>query len=307
MGFSTSGSKIRKYRSLIPYLLNNKIQEVIVIGSAYSNHVLSFTQLLIENGLHPTLFLRGDPLRPLQGNLLLTSLFIPPSSIQWFSQSAWVNVQSLAHSYAKKQNHSTFVLLEGGFSSAALPGTLTLPLDLLENEQKERIHFDHLFIEAGTGFTASALILGLNWLKHPVHIHVILLAEDEKAFMLRLKLCHEMFTHLIGFETSLPCNFTLHTPLLTKNFGQINDSLFDAILHLARHEGFLTDPIYTAKLFMESKQLITQEKIKGNLLIHHAGGSLTLMGFQRQLYELLTRTPSLKYLKTNTVGYKTLI
>lgn len=287
LGFGVSGSKIRKYRSLIPFLLANRIQEVVIIGSAYSNHVLSFVQLLIENGVKPTLFLRGDPNRPLQGNALLTSLFISPSRIHWLSLSDWKNVESLASSYASQQSHPIFVLPEGAFCSAALPGALTLVLDLLKNEIEHNIQFDHLFIEAGTGFAASALLLGLSWIEHPAHIHVILLAEEEEAFLTRLNLCQEMFAQFIQTSAPLPHNFTLHSPLLTRGFGQINAALFETILSLARNEGFLTDPIYSAKLFIESKRLIIQEKLQGNGLILHSGGSLTLMGFQHQLHKAL--------------------
>lgn len=283
LGFGISGSKIRKYRSLIPFFITQNIQEVVLIGSAYSNHILSTSQLLIENGIKPTLFLRGDPSRLLQGNALLTSLFILPSSIQWFSPSDWRDVESIAYTYASKQKHLTYVLPEGGFCAPALPGALTLSLDLLANEQVENIPFDHIFIEAGTGFMASALILGLNWLQHPAHVHVILLAEDEAAFMMRLKLCHAMFHTFIETQTSLPSNFSLHKPEISKSFGEINRSLFENIAYFAREEGFLTDPIYSAKLFIESKYLIIQKKIEGKLLIHHSGGSLTLMGFQDQL------------------------
>lgn len=289
LGFGISGSKIRKYRSLIPFLLAQNIQEVVVIGSAYSNHVLSFTQLLIENGIQPTLFLKGNPDRSLQGNALLTSLFIPSSAIQWFSQSDWKDVESIAHNYAAKQKQPTYVLPEGGFSAAALPGALSLPLDLLANEQSQNMQFDHIFIESGTGFMASSLILGLSWLQHPAHVHMILLAEDEKAFVMRLKHCHAMFNQLTGTHTALPSNFSLYKPELSKGFGEINRSLFENIAHLARQEGFLTDPIYSAKLFIESKNLIIQKKMKGNLLIHHSGGSLTLMGFQHQLHQALLK------------------
>ncbi len=283
LGFGLSGSKVRKYRTLLPFLLNQGIQEVIVIGSAYSNHVLSLLQLLIENGIRPTLFLRGNPAHPPQGNLLLSSLFIPPSNIHWFSKTNWHKVELEAHAYAQQQLHPTFVLPEGGFTSAALPGAFTLPLDLLENEQTLGFAFDHLFIEAGTGFTASALILGFHWLKRSTLIHVILLAEDSAAFLERLRECHEMFSQLMQTSCSFPQNFILHLPQLTGKFGQIKPILFENIVNLAQTEGFLTDPIYTAKLFIESRHVLGNGEAKGNVLIHHSGGALTLMGFQEQL------------------------
>ena len=141
---------------MIPFLLANGFHEVVLIGSAYSNHVLSLIQLLIENGLQPTLFLRGDPNRPFQGNALLTSLFISPAHIHWFAKEEWKDVESQAHAYAKQQKPTPFVLPEGGFCFEALPGTLTLPLDILENEEEKKLTFDHIFIEAGTGLTARS-------------------------------------------------------------------------------------------------------------------------------------------------------
>ena len=86
LGFGISGSKIRKYRSLIPWLKQEKIHEVVLIGSASSNHVLSLCQLLIENRLKPTLFLRGDPSYSKKGNCIFSSLFVPSSSIHWISK-----------------------------------------------------------------------------------------------------------------------------------------------------------------------------------------------------------------------------
>lgn len=283
LGFGISGSKIRKYRSLIPYLLQTHQHEVVVIGSAYSNHVLSFTQLLIENGLQPTLFLRGDEQRSLQGNALLLSLFVRPSSIHWFSKEQWKQVEFQAYAYAQQQKHAAFVLPEGGFIAAALPGALSLVLDMLRNEQEKQLTFDHVMLEAGTGFMASALILGLSWLKHPATVHVVLLAEDQSAFLARLTRCHEMFNQLINRNVEFPQNFKLYLPQLTGTFGQVQPALFQTMAQLAQEEGFLTDPIYTAKLFTESRHILKQESIQGKVLIHHSGGALTLLGFQNQL------------------------
>lgn len=283
LGFGVSGSKIRKYRSLLPYLKENTFEEVVLIGSAYSNHVLSFVQLLIENGIKPTLFLRGDRNRSLQGNALLISLFVPPSEIYWISRTDWKEVEAKAHLYAKNRPHPTFVLPEGGFTPYAMAGALSLPLDFLANEKESQIKFDHIFIEAGTGFMAATLLLGLRWVHHSAHVHIVLLAEDEEAFLRRLKQCHTMFSELIGKETPSPFQFSLHRPLLSQGFGQISSCLFREITTLARQEGFLTDPIYSAKLFIEGRRIIEAMQLKGNLLLIHSGGALTLTGFQHHL------------------------
>jgi 1-aminocyclopropane-1-carboxylate deaminase/D-cysteine desulfhydrase-like pyridoxal-dependent ACC family enzyme len=283
LGFGVSGSKIRKYRSLIPFLRQENMQEVVLIGSAYSNHVLSFSQLLVENGIRVTPFLRGTPNHFSQGNALLTSLFVPVSSIHWFSKEKWKEVETHAHDYAQQQPHATFVLPEGGFIREALPGALSLALDLLKNEEEQGFTFDHIFLEAGTGLMESALILGLSWLGRSAHIHVILLAEDQEAFIKRLTTCYQWFLQLMQSDAPFPHPFTLHLPHLTGSFGHTSSSIFETLADLARKEGFLTDPIYTTKLFIESQRILKQEDIRGNILIHHSGGALTLMGFQDRL------------------------
>ena len=74
LGFGVSGTKVRKYLSFLPGFLQQKPDEAVIIGSAYSNHVLSLSQLLKENGIEPILFLLGDPECKLQGNLLFSMI-----------------------------------------------------------------------------------------------------------------------------------------------------------------------------------------------------------------------------------------
>lgn len=286
LGFGISGSKIRKYRSLIPWLIINGFEEVAVIGSASSNHVLSISQLLIENNIKPTLFLRGDPSYSMKGNCVLSSLFIPSSSIYWFLKKEWHEVEIKAQEYASSQPHVVFVLPEGGCAPASLPGSLTLAVDIVRNEKEGGIAFDHIFIEAGTGFMASALILGLNWLKSYATVHVLLLADDEDSFYKRLRNCQEMFNDLFDLNEMLspnPQNFLLHSPELTKGFGQTSPLVFQTIKQMAQEEGFLTDPVYSAKLFCEGKRILSSREFNGNILFIHSGGALTLMGFQDEL------------------------
>ncbi|WP_068470458.1 hypothetical protein [Candidatus Protochlamydia phocaeensis] len=293
LGFGISGSKIRKYRTLIPFLLAEEIKEVVIVGSAYSNHVLGITQLLLENGLVPTLFVRGNPRRELTGNAFLSTLLVPPSSIHWFSKQDWASAEEQAHLYAQKRPHKAFVLPEGGCLTASLPGALTLPLDILRNEQERDLSFDHLFIDSGTGLTAIALILAYSWLEKPAQIHVVLMADTSAYFLDQLSHFHAHFLHLMQIEEMpLLHNFHLYYPQKTPRFGQINQSLFQDIIGLARLEGFLTDPVYTIKLFREAKRIIGEQSLQGNALILHSGGALTLMGFEEQLKAALNESYS---------------
>lgn len=283
LGFALSGSKVRKYRTLISFLIHKQVKQAIVIGSSFSNHVLGMTQLLIENEIQPLLFLRGDATRSEKGNALYNRLLVPPEQIRWFSKIEWKNVKKEADEFARYSSDCCLVIPEGGNMPESLPGALSLPLDILRNELENELKFDHIFVDSGTGLMAIALILGLNWLERKTIVQVVLMAEDEVYFLSELTRYHQIFCLWMGFEIPFPSNFKLHFPSQASAFGKVNSAIFKYIRQLAQTEGFLTDPIYTAKLFMTAEQLIKQFKLTGKALIVHSGGALSLAGFQEQL------------------------
>jgi 1-aminocyclopropane-1-carboxylate deaminase/D-cysteine desulfhydrase-like pyridoxal-dependent ACC family enzyme len=282
LGFGISGSKLRKYRSLIPFLLQMGIQKVIVIGSAYSNHVLGIIQLLIENRIQPLLFLKETKNATPQGNLLLIQLLVP--EIHWVASHAWNQVELMAQEYATEHiGQKIFILKEGASTVQALPGALSLPLDMIRNEIENGVEFNHFLVESGTGLMASAAILGLQWLQKPVTVHVLLLADDENFFIEQLNIFHHAFEKLMQRKCAFPNNFTLYKPASAAAFGSTNAEVFHAIKDIARQEGFFVDPIYTGKLFLHARALAKKGNLLGNILINHSGGGLTLTGFQNQL------------------------
>ena len=110
-----------------------------------------------------------------------------------------------------QQIHKTFVLPEGGMTPASLPGALSLAIDVVENEREMGMAFDHIFLDAGTGFTACALLLGLGYLKSKSCVHILLLAEGEASFHQRLEQCHHWFSQMQPLSPA-PQPFVLYRP-----------------------------------------------------------------------------------------------
>ena len=287
LGFGISGFKIRKYLSLIPHLIKNNIEEAVLIGGAYSNNIVGLTQLLIEKGIKPTLFLRGDEKTRKIGNFLLSSMMVPCHSIHWISRSDWDQVDTKAACYAADQTRRTMLIAEGARVPAALPGSLTLALDILKNEDQTQTHFDHVFIDSGTGLMACATLLAFAWLGKPTIVHVVLMAEGEAHFLKTLTMIKEYVESLIYCPIAwdkINERVRLYFPEKGRSVGSTHKEIFNEIHTIAQTEGFLTDPIYSAKLFLEARRLIHRQAIKGNCLLIHSGGGLTLMGFQEQLF-----------------------
>lgn len=283
LGFGISGCKARKYRMLISDLIAKGYKEAVVIGGAYSNHVLSITQLLIENGITPTLFLKGSVPRETQGNFLFLQMLIRPSAIHWIPKHEWSYVEKLAASYAETRA-SAVVIPEGAPLFSAFLGALSLPLDIMRNEKESQVRFDHIFLEVGTGYTSIALLLAFAYLEKTTLCHLVLLAETEKEFLMRLHKVHNEFEAWLGCAAPFPTHFCFHNCTIAPSFGSTNQALFDFIVEMARTEGFFLDPIYSSKLFYQTKKLLQNDaQIDGSVLLIHSGGALSLSGFQDKL------------------------
>lgn len=290
LGFGVSGSKIRKYLSLLPSILRHLPDEAILIGSAYSNHILSLSQLLKENGIEPILFVLGDKNCKLQGNLLYSTLIASTRNIHWASRGNWTQIDKIAEDFAKtrRQEHKKVIVVpKGGNCAESLAGSLTLAADILRNEEEWKLTFDHLFIDSGTGMTACALLLAFAYLKRPTWMHILLVAGREEEFLQTLAERKKDFEALIGESIPFPDHFKLYLPTNAPSFGTVNAAVFKTIAEIAQNEGFLTDPVFTAKLFYEGKSILNRSHLSGNILFLHSGGGLGLSGFQEQLAKAL--------------------
>lgn len=269
LGCGISGSKLRKYASLMPFLLEQDIKHLIIIAGPQSNNLLAALQLAREFNLRVTAFLIKPWRMELQGNFKLSHLFLAESDIIWVARDDWFQVNELAQAYLHTLDEAAFVLNEGASVPEAMKGAMSLAEDIVRNERDLGTTFQHIFIDAGTGFSAAALINGLEQLHHQARVHVLLLADDKELFQSKLK-------SWLDFE---PKNYNCFYPSTAKAFGSVNQTIKKEIKRLAYEEGILADPIYAAKLFYEARRYIETEQLKGKVLIIHSGGTLTMPGF----------------------------
>lgn len=267
---SISGTKLRKYASLVPFWKAMKLDHLVVIAGPQSNNLLAAAQLAREMGIKISAFLIRPWQEPLKGNYQFSRLFLDEADIHWIEREQWSQVESIARTYANQLGEIAYVLKEGASVPEAMPGAMTLGDDILRNEAESGIRFSHIFMDAGTGFSAAGLIKSLEEQQHPADIHVLVLADDEQTFLEKLKAWTTFDSHRLH----------VFSPSTAKAFGAVNQTIKQEIYRIAREEGFLLDPIYSAKLFHEARKKILAENLQGPKLIIHSGGLLTLAGFE---------------------------
>ncbi|TAE49970.1 MAG: pyridoxal-phosphate dependent enzyme [Bacteroidetes bacterium] len=276
-GFGISGCKKRKYASLLPWLEQQNPRKALLIGGARSNHISGFLQLLNEKGFETKLYLKENHSPAAQGgNAFLTSLLSSPGQIRTLSKSEWPQAAEIAAS----ENPEYQVIPEGGTCLWALPGACTLMSDIIRNETESGIFFDHIIIDSGTALMATSLIWMNALAGRKSQIHCVMMAGDEPWFQQQMEQVKKWFQELFpAYKLPEIPPPLLYFPSSGRAFGSVTQSVKDEILRMAREEGILTDPVYTAKLCMTARQIIQQQSLTGNILIIHSGGGSGLMGF----------------------------
>ncbi|PCI92308.1 hypothetical protein COB11_07705 [Candidatus Aerophobetes bacterium] len=271
LSFGISGSKYRKYSSLILHLKKIDCKDVALVGSAYSNHLVGIMQLLNENCINATIFTKKP--REEKGNLVFLKALAKGSTWHYLSNEQWQNKDAIIQSYLKKD---TFYVREGADMIEAMPGMMSLCLDLANSD------YDHIFLDAGTGFSAISTILSAKEFGIKAHLHVVLMADDEKLFCEKLSHYKDLLEKELGYKIT-PADFTLHFPSICRSFGSTNEKIFSFIKAFAKDEGVFLDPIYSAKMVMSAYQIIQDQNLIGKILLIHSGGALTLSGFLEKL------------------------
>lgn len=269
LGCGISGSKLRKYASLIPDLIKHGVRHLIIIAGPQSNNLLAALQIAREYQLKVTAFLIKPRHRLIHGNFKLSQLFLNEQEIIWVEREKWTEVDYLAENYLNTIPEHGFILKEGASVPQALSGAMSLATDIVHNENSLGCVFNHIYVDAGTGFSAAALIKGLYELNHKALVHVLLLADNEEIFIRKL---HDW----IGGK---PNNFICFYPSTAKSFGSVNETIKREIRRMALEEGILADPVYSAKLFYEARKNIKPGNVSGKVLMIHSGGTLTMAGF----------------------------
>ncbi|MBM3198099.1 MAG: hypothetical protein FJZ58_02435 [Chlamydiae bacterium] len=278
LSFGVSGSKLRKYASLLPWVKPQN-RPVALVGALYSNHILSLVQLLKQECIPYYLFLKKTSSSRIEGNAFLLSLLTRQDRIFFLDEIPHPLPEQWKASWESTLQTSPLWIPLGAAMPESLPGALSLPLDIVRNEQELDKNFSSLFVDAGTGLTAIALLLGVAFLRKKVHTHVVLISGTAATFSQELAHYKSYLEKALQEEIPLP-SYSLSYPVTAKSFGSCNQKVLRCIEETAAHEGIFLDPIYTAKLLLSVYDIQKHNPPSEDTLWIHSGGGFSLFGYR---------------------------
>ena len=263
--------------SLTQFFDRAGLSRLVAWGSSRSQFILGLLQIAAERGLKVELFLHeGTPWQD-SGSDQLYRLLTQAVPITWIPREEAASIAARARERAEAWG--AVLISEGGAQIESLPGAMTLALDIAAQEAYLKTPLDGIWVDAGSGLTAQALLCGLGYLQHKAHVHIVLMAGSEASFHEGLAAACGWCGEIWGVQPEVLPHFTLHRPPSARSYGATNASVWREIKGRACDSGLILDPIYTAKLSASFRSSADPNATAGAQLLIHSGAVSICLAF----------------------------
>lgn len=260
-GLALGGNKARKLELLMGDALELGADTVITCGGPQSNHARMTAAAARKLGLHPVLVLDGDDPGKREGNLLLDHL-LGAEIIFSGSKSACDLLDDVRDEVASR-GRKPYVVPLGGSSAIGALAYMECVEEIVAQSKELGISPKALYVASGSVGTLAGVIMGKVAFQAPFEAIGVAVSPGAEA---KVKRTIELMTQSISLLRSRVAH---PAPNLKRLLGHSPEGLSDlvsiderevgegyaipteagleAIRLLARNEGVLTDPVYTAK------------------------------------------------------------
>lgn len=289
-GLAFGGNKARHLEFGLGQAIHEACDLVINGAAVQSNYCRQTAAACAKLGLKCALVLRRNPkseqlkIEP-QGNLLLDYLFGADIRFIGPDEDLEEAKEKLAEEYRAK-GHKPFIIrhpdLSGGF------GYLVCLLELVEQCRELDIRPTHIVHSSVTptqvGLVVGVKALGLDW-------EVLGVSPSPKGSA-RQRIAE--LSNLVAEKLGLPIRVTadeinLTTEFAGEDYGVPTREALEAMKMMARMEGIVLDPIYTAKAFAAIVTMARDGRLTSNhtVIFIHTGGTPALFAYQPALVKSL--------------------
>jgi len=250
-GLATGGNKTRKLEFLAADALAQGADTLITVGGAQSNHCRQTAAAAARLGLKCALVLSGDPVpHPAwRGNLLLDDLL--GATIHWTHGRPREEVTAEVARDLEAQGARPYVIPTGGSVPIGAAGYVAAVEELAGQLAQQGEHATRIVLVSGSGGTHAGVLVGVKGLGLDLTVEGMnnFAIEDVAATVRALSQKTATFLNLdLAFTDA---DFHFFAAAGTHPYGTITAVERDAIRLLARTEGILLDPIYTARAFAQ--------------------------------------------------------
>ncbi len=288
-GLATGGNKTRKLEFLVADALEQGADILVTQGAVQSNHVRQTAAAACKFGLdcHALLERRVPDRAPdyeTTGNVLFDQLF--GTSIEYRPAGLDMNAEAMAVTEKlAASGRKPYFIPGGGSNEIGALGYVSCAYELIEQFKATQLKADWIVLATGSSGTHAGMLAGLHAAGVDIPVMGISVRQPKDK---QIAAVHKLAVSTAALLTDRPLGVEkviVDDGYVGAGYGQPTEGTLDAIKLIARREGLLFDPVYSAKGLAGMIGLIGQNYFgkDQNVVFLHTGGAAALFAYGDQI------------------------
>lgn len=268
------GNKLRNLEFLVGAALADGADTLVTVGRRWSNHARLTAAAGAKAGLEVHLVLSGpttDPINPgIELDELLGATVHQATTADRAERAALLEriVENL-----RARRRRVAVIGVGGSGVTGVLGQVLAAFELADQAAALGFEPDDVVLPSATGGTHAGLLVGLRTAGLRTDVYGIAVTPPDDVGPAVVRLVDELGV-MDGLATVSPDELHLDASQLGAGYGVPTGAATEATRLLARTEGILVDPIYTAKALAGLIELVRSGSLDDHdVVFWHAGGT----------------------------------
>jgi len=289
-GLLETGNKIRKLEFLVGEALAQNADTLITCGTLQSNCCRCVAAVCARLGLRAVLALKGAPPAEYDGNLLLDRLL--GAEIRYCTDEEWSKIDELLQELAvreRAQGRTPYVIPESGATVVGALGYLACGQEIAQQVRHGAPEFDAIVITDFSGGSQAGLLMAkqLTGLRaEMVGVPIAWEAARVRAYVTEVI---DRARSRFGLAVRPPAEVRLLDGYQGVGRAAVRKDELDTMLKLARLEGIVLDPVYTAKAFTALLDTLRRDPraLGRRVCFVHTGGVFSVFPYRAALGRLV--------------------
>lgn len=282
-GLALGGNKVRKLEMFLGDALAQGCDTLVTGGAAQSNHCRQTAAAAAHAGLACHLVLGGAAPQTPDGNLLLDGLL--GAEVHWAGDQRKGEPIPALLDELRRAGRKPYAIPYGGSNPLGACGFVHAARELRAQEEALGERFTHVVVATSSGGTQAGLVIGDDRPGRVVGVCIDKELVGGAPFPDHVRALAEETATLAGLAPPRPEACVFWADYAGGGYGQVGALERDAIETLARTEGVLLDPVYTARAFgglldrVRSGFFAPSDRV----LFWHTGGAPALFAYRGEL------------------------
>ena len=273
-GLGLGGNKVRKLEYLVADALDRGADVLVTGGGPQSNHTALTVLAARRAGLEARLVFYGRPRAgPPEGNGLLNEL--SAAEITYTGDEDRSSVDPALEDTAlqlRAAGRRPYVIPRGGATPLGCVGYVLASLELAAQLAERGVSPTTLIVATGSCGTQTGLVVGARWLQASYRVLGVTVSRPRAECLERIRTLGQACAELLGLEVGALDEVEVADGYLGPGYGKPSREGRAATELVARTEGLLLDPVFTAKA-MAALVDLAPDIGGGPVVFLHTGGA----------------------------------